>query len=65
MEESEDVKGSTDLQMWQLLPAQQEGEEAGGKILKTGREFFVLQKVLSLCDAELGEEKGAEKACLL
>lgn len=48
MEESEDVKGSTDLQMWQLLPAQEEGEEAGCKILKTCREFFDLKKVLSL-----------------
>lgn len=65
MEESEDVKGSTDLQMWQLLPAQEEGEKAGGKILKTCREYFVLKKILSLRDTELGEKKGAEKACLL
>lgn len=60
MEEREDIKGSTYLQMWQLLPAQEEGEETGGKTLKTCREFFVLRKVLSLCDTEL-RERGAEK----
>lgn len=46
MEESEGITGSTYLQMWQLLPAQEEGEKAGGKTLKTCREFFVLKKVL-------------------
>lgn len=30
--------------MWQLLPAQEEGEEAGGKTLKTCREFFCFEK---------------------
>lgn len=64
MEESEGITGSTYLQMWQLLPAQEEGEKAGGKTLKTCREFFVLKKVLPLCNTELGE-RGGKKSCLL
>lgn len=61
MEESEGITGSTYLQMWQLLPAQEEGEKAGGKTLKTCREYFVLKKVLPLCNTELGE-RGGEKS---
>lgn len=64
MEESEDIKGSTYLQMWQLLLAQEEGEQAGGKTLNTCREFFALKKVLSLCNTDLGE-RGSGKAYLL
>lgn len=48
MEDSEDIKGSTHLQMWQLLLAREEGEEARGKSLKICREFFVFKDVLSL-----------------
>lgn len=63
MEESEDIKGSTYLQMWQFLPTREAGEEAGGKTLKICWESFVLKKVLSLCDTELGERE-AEKGCI-
>jgi len=51
--------------MWWLLPAREEGEEAGGKKLKIHWEFFVFKNVLSLCITELGERKGKKKACLL
>lgn len=46
-----------------LLPAQEEGEEAGGKTLKIYWEVlgFVFQNVLSLSITELGEKGGKKK----
>lgn len=47
--------------MWQLLLAQEEGEEAGGKNLKICWEFFVFKNVLSLCITELGKRDKKKK----